>query len=338
MGKKYHINGKGIPAICKAAKGKCPFGGSDSHYKKIEDAQVIADMQNELNHGLIVSEYTIAKEAKTENDLKYVNLRMDAFRQSEVIDNRKHYYSRSKSSEKLKDYVPNDNETIHWQKERKARDDIIIEQFGKGEVIGHYKVNHEIKGKFQEQIIEIYDTGQIKLYDVNDGSIVTTFIPTKQRMEIMMLRAGDIPNNQWLNKVQKNKEIFDEEWEKVAHKYDKKNRRSKPKFFSEKEKQKNVSRNKVNTTQSENDNSKGSQNNTSGRNNNNSRKNNNFKRNNNTRKNTNTNAINNNTKNATNTNNNSNAINNENKKKQSTSQKPQTKEIKYNKHGIPINA
>lgn len=50
---KFHINGKGVPAPCKAQKGNCPFGGADSHFDTVQDAQVAADKRNENTHGIL---------------------------------------------------------------------------------------------------------------------------------------------------------------------------------------------------------------------------------------------------------------------------------------------
>lgn len=36
---KYHINKNGVPALCKAKKGNCPFGGDDSHFPSKTAAQ-----------------------------------------------------------------------------------------------------------------------------------------------------------------------------------------------------------------------------------------------------------------------------------------------------------
>lgn len=49
----YHINGKGVPSICRAVKGRCPFGNSDSHYDSKEEAQKAADKQMEQEFGII---------------------------------------------------------------------------------------------------------------------------------------------------------------------------------------------------------------------------------------------------------------------------------------------
>ena len=48
---KYHINSKGIPGPCRAVKGNCPFGGADSHYDTVEQAQQVADEKNEQAFG-----------------------------------------------------------------------------------------------------------------------------------------------------------------------------------------------------------------------------------------------------------------------------------------------
>lgn len=50
---KYHINSKGVPGLCRATKGNCPYGGDESHYDSKEDAQKHADLQNEKEYGLI---------------------------------------------------------------------------------------------------------------------------------------------------------------------------------------------------------------------------------------------------------------------------------------------
>lgn len=68
---RYHINKHGVPAPCKAQKGNCPYGGNESHYDNLEDAQKAAAEKLE-------SEYGIFKELKYNYDSslkeKYPNL------------------------------------------------------------------------------------------------------------------------------------------------------------------------------------------------------------------------------------------------------------------------
>lgn len=51
---KYHINGKGVPSICRAEKGNCPFGGQDSHYDSEAEAQKAANKMNSMESGGIL--------------------------------------------------------------------------------------------------------------------------------------------------------------------------------------------------------------------------------------------------------------------------------------------
>lgn len=49
---KYHINKKGVPAVCHAKVGKCPLGGAsglENHFNTIEAAQNYADELNQSN-------------------------------------------------------------------------------------------------------------------------------------------------------------------------------------------------------------------------------------------------------------------------------------------------
>lgn len=52
----YHINKNGKPALCRATKRPCPYGGADgkeNHFDSKEEAQRFADEQNEKEFGLI---------------------------------------------------------------------------------------------------------------------------------------------------------------------------------------------------------------------------------------------------------------------------------------------
>lgn len=50
---KFHINKQGVPAVCQAKEGNCPFGGSDKHFNNKEEAQDFADKVNEAKHSLL---------------------------------------------------------------------------------------------------------------------------------------------------------------------------------------------------------------------------------------------------------------------------------------------
>lgn len=55
---KYHIKKDGTPGLCRAKKGKCPLGGSESHYSNLEEAEVAAQSQLEAKFGVLAAEST----------------------------------------------------------------------------------------------------------------------------------------------------------------------------------------------------------------------------------------------------------------------------------------
>lgn len=79
---KWHVNGKGVPAICRATKGNCPFGTQDSHYESQEKAQIAADKAGESKHGLL--QY-VAKEKTTPGEEKFLRVEKEVIRENKVI-------------------------------------------------------------------------------------------------------------------------------------------------------------------------------------------------------------------------------------------------------------
>lgn len=81
MTNKFHINSKGIPAVCKADQGNCPFGGLDSHYYSIDEAQKIADELGKQKYGLLANSdiednspiYTISTSSPSQELLTYID-------------------------------------------------------------------------------------------------------------------------------------------------------------------------------------------------------------------------------------------------------------------------
>ena len=65
MMSRYHINAKGVSAICKAEKGQCPFG-EENHFATQEEADVAAKAQNTKKHGIMPSVNTAADDAVTQ--------------------------------------------------------------------------------------------------------------------------------------------------------------------------------------------------------------------------------------------------------------------------------
>ena len=178
-------------AVCERHVEKCPFGVI--RFTNIENKHSGAKEKIER----------MKKQAKRDNNNSYV-LRI---RKSEILDK----------------YEPNGEVTFHYKEERSAREDLIKSQLGEGVPVRYYKVNHIVKDDFYEdQVFEVLSNGQVRIYDNKNGKLVTTFIPTKQRLEIIMLSAGDVPEESWIKNISREKKIFDENWEKVKHLYSKK--------------------------------------------------------------------------------------------------------------------
>ena len=64
---KFHINKKGVPALCRAKDRNCPFGGGEKHFDNKEQAQQFIDKKNEKEHGLLAS--NIFTEEKKKKDI-----------------------------------------------------------------------------------------------------------------------------------------------------------------------------------------------------------------------------------------------------------------------------
>jgi len=53
MKNKFHVNNDYVVEICRAEKGKCPFGGYDEHYQTKEKAQKEVDDYLRILYGIL---------------------------------------------------------------------------------------------------------------------------------------------------------------------------------------------------------------------------------------------------------------------------------------------
>lgn len=72
---KFHISKKGVPAPCKAEKGKCPLGGQNIHFNSHAEAQEYIDKDNENEFGVLPpivknDEDSIETDSKSNVDLE----------------------------------------------------------------------------------------------------------------------------------------------------------------------------------------------------------------------------------------------------------------------------
>lgn len=80
---KFHINIHGVPAPCKAIKGKCPLGGEsgdEGHFDNPRDAQAYADKIHEEEHSFLPG----APNGSVPGKFKYNSSQLEEFKGSNV--------------------------------------------------------------------------------------------------------------------------------------------------------------------------------------------------------------------------------------------------------------
>lgn len=209
--KKYHINNKGVPSVCRATSGNCPFGDNETHFNTYKDAQQYADKVNEEAHGLLATTKAskkVSKVAKNKKDLEILERKKNYLKNESSNET---YIERCRSCKKLDDYVPKNKPSAHFLKHRKKRVNGLLKEFGKGNLVGYYEIDQLdsdsriAEPKYKKQIAEIRDNGIITLYDYKNGKTITTFLPHRARTETMLVLAGEIPTNDFLKTITQNK-------------------------------------------------------------------------------------------------------------------------------------
>lgn len=218
MSVKYHINSKGLPAICRAQKGKCPFGGSESHYPTLEEAQSAADEKNKEKFGIFNNvpglKKSLFRVAETEGDKAYVKHRIEKLTEESKKARAKtgrlqdgNYMEKCRKS-KLIETIRSGEMTDHLEVDRADRISRISELFGEGEVVASFEVDHFIKRingfRFTVQSLTVRDNGRISMYDRKNKKEITTFQASGPRIEAIFLRAGLIPDRDMLDLATKN--------------------------------------------------------------------------------------------------------------------------------------
>lgn len=203
---RYHINGKGVPAICKAKKGNCPFGGEEQHFDSQEDAQIAVDQAHKTTHGILPG-LEMYREAKSKDDLNYIKAQKEYLKnESEGVT----YIERCRSSKRLHNYKPLNGDTLHYKEDRNDKAKGLFKSIGEGNLIGYYEVDHHVRSRantnrFRKQIIEVRDNGLLVIYDKNTGNTVTTFVGHRARIETMMILADEIPSKSLLENIENSK-------------------------------------------------------------------------------------------------------------------------------------
>lgn len=204
---KYHINSRGIATICAAEDGYCPFDKT-GHFSTKEEANTHAQELSKSKFGILPSNNQKFRVATTKEDKEYVAKRLAELEDEQ--DGGWTYAKRCESSKVLHGYNPSTKMTSHMRKDRLPKESGLVKEFGYGEVVGFYEVNHlnGTPARYQKQIVQLFDNGRMSLYDAEQGHgyKVTTFAVHRSRIEATMLLAGQIPDEHMLDTIAKNRE------------------------------------------------------------------------------------------------------------------------------------
>lgn len=210
MSEKWHINDLGKVGLCKAKNGNCPFDKNAGHFANKDDAYKWIK-EKELEKDNLLPRHKGQKDYKVASSRKDAeHMRKRKLELAEAVKNP--YIERCRSSERVHTYEVSEKATEHYREDRVERDEKIIEIFGEGELIGHYKVNQLVtsngRSLYRDQMIEIRNNGRIIVYDYRTGSKVTTFIAHRAKIEVMMLLANNIPDESFLEIAHENRNSF----------------------------------------------------------------------------------------------------------------------------------
>ena len=203
----YHINKHGLSAICGAKPGNCPLGKNTPHFPDKKSADAYIHAKNSEGYGLLRPVPPNYSKAKTKTDFDYIGNRLKELRNEQGNNT---YAERCRRSSSLENYKASPFMTKHMKEDRADKEAALFKKFGKGNVIGHYRVEH-LSGKppkYITQVAELYDNGLVSIYDaeVGHGRKITTFSSHRARVEAMMLKAGEIPSKELLDGVTRTRE------------------------------------------------------------------------------------------------------------------------------------
>lgn len=206
---KYHIDKNGMPAICKAKERPCPLGGDDVHFDSFEEANVYAQQRLEEQYGILGGD-------EEKSPPKLTGIELKKAREKKINDmvkdlrarhnhNPGNYINRCRSSEKVSRLWIR-GKTIHAVDDREEKEKRLISMYGEGNYVGDYKVFHKVGSMHapKYQYTRIYDNGRIVMYDYHTKEKITTFMAHETRIAGVMLLAGEIPDDDMLQKIKEN--------------------------------------------------------------------------------------------------------------------------------------
>lgn len=123
------------------------------------------------------------------------------------------YYFRMDESRRISNEMEKGKNTFHYNVDRKGRRVEMERLFGKGKVIGNYLIHHDVSEmgepeSYEWQIAEVKNTGQITIYSERTKKAITTFMPSEAKMKAIIVKAGEVPNKEFLETVGTNRQIW----------------------------------------------------------------------------------------------------------------------------------
>jgi hypothetical protein len=134
---KYHINDSGNPGLCRAKKGRCPFGADDEHYSNRIEAMQAYSKDMEVKSRFMRLTKKKPNEMKGSSSFSPPETGPVKF-QEELLDNTEYYQdaaadlSQAWRDEKLLHVSP---ELLSKTELQTANDDTITEAIGEGKSI-----------------------------------------------------------------------------------------------------------------------------------------------------------------------------------------------------------
>lgn len=80
---KYHINKKGVPAVCRATSKPCPLGGEEVHFGSKEEAEAFTQKKMKKEHGLLTT-LSPKERYKTGNEEQRIQAIKDGYVSSKI--------------------------------------------------------------------------------------------------------------------------------------------------------------------------------------------------------------------------------------------------------------
>lgn len=195
---KFHINAKGVPAPCRAAKGNCPYGGAsgvENHYDSMEEAQVAADKQLKEKYGVLPSAVTNIEVSK--DAAEYVLY--DDFNEHGYQNVGPSYYDLRDSGADGKEILDNLPDEIY---NKYGEDFVLVQKDNVKSMVDSHFLNYVDDSSYHDEIYDALSKSNKDKYiengEIKDGvkEEISSFI-TKEMNKDIELQINGTPVYVW---------------------------------------------------------------------------------------------------------------------------------------------